>query len=142
MNVCGHILIKKTIYRYEIIVINDGSSDSTLEIASKFKSDKLRIINRSNEGVSCARNVGIKNALGEYLIFCDADDYMKENAVQILLDTAKDTKADIEFMEKIKAQGYQEVKNIGLVFFNSDSAESLFRFANDFDSKLLQNNTE
>lgn len=89
------LINQKTIYRYEIIVINDGSSDSTLEIASKFKTDKLRIINRSNEGVSCARNVGIKNALGEYLIFCDADDYMKENAVQILLDTAKDTKADI-----------------------------------------------
>lgn len=51
--------------------------------------------------------------------------------------TKEDTKADIEFMEKIKAQGYQEVKNIGLVFFNSDSEENLFKFVNDFESKLL-----
>lgn len=60
-----------------------------------------------------------------------------ENSGVSYNSTRKDTKADIEFMEKIKAQGYQEVKNIGLVFFNSDSEENLFKFVNDFESKLL-----
>ena len=60
-----------------------------------------------------------------------------ENSGVSYNSTRKDTKADIEFMEKIKAQGYQEVKNIGLVFFNSDSEENLFKFVNDFERKLL-----
>ena len=60
-----------------------------------------------------------------------------ENSGVSYNSTRKDTKADIEFMEKIKAQGYQKVKNIGLVFFNSDSEENLFKFVNDFESKLL-----
>lgn len=60
-----------------------------------------------------------------------------ENSGVSYNSTKKDTKADIEFMEKIEAQGYQEVKNIGLVFFNSDSEENLFKFVNDFERKLL-----
>ena len=69
--------------------------------------------------------------LFEFYLSTDIDNIISYNS------TRKDTKADIEFMEKIKAQGYQEVKNIGLVFFNSDSEENLFKFVNDFESKLL-----
>lgn len=72
------------------------------------------------------------------------NDLWKEEALQYIHDnsevsyspTSKDSKADAEFIEEVKNAGYQEVKNIGTVFFNSDNEESLFKFADDFNKKL------
>ena len=67
--------------------------------------------------------------------------YIGYKTLEIKVDVTKPMsivlKEDAEVLEEVVVVGYQEVKNIGLVFFNSDSAENLFRFANDFDSKLL-----
>ena len=89
------LISQETVYSYEIIVVNDGSTDGTLELLSHVKSDKLRIIDKPNGGISSARNAGVMNALGEYLIFCDADDYMDVGAVQNLIEKAEQTDADV-----------------------------------------------
>ena len=89
------LISQETVYSYEIIVVNDGSTDCTLELLSHVKSDKLRIIDKPNGGISSARNAGVMNALGEYLIFCDADDCMDVGAVQHLIEKAEQTDADI-----------------------------------------------
>lgn len=66
---------------YELILVDDGSSDSSGKICDEFsgKYSQIRTIHKKNGGVSSARNEGIKNAKGEYIIFGDADDYYDEN---------------------------------------------------------------
>lgn len=59
---------------YEVIVVDDGSTDNSLELARRFESDTVRIIPQENQGVAVARNTGILNASGEYIAFLDADD--------------------------------------------------------------------
>ena len=93
---CINSLITQiTVYTYEIIVVNDGSTDNTLDLIKGIKSDNLKVIDKPNGGISSARNMGIINACGEYLIFCDSDDYMDKNAVQCLIERAEQTNADI-----------------------------------------------
>lgn len=77
---------------FEIIVINDGSKDKTLEILNQYKNvEYIKIINKENTGVSDTRNIGLKVASGDLIMFCDADDeydnklinYIKEDFKQI-----------------------------------------------------------
>ena len=69
--------------RYEIIVINDGSTDNTDKILEGF-SDVIRIVNHdSNKGLASARNTGLKLAKGQFVINLDADDYMQEDLLKI-----------------------------------------------------------
>lgn len=83
--------------KIELIVINDGSSDSTFEKIYKFslKKNNIKIINQKNTGVSLARNAGIENASGKYIWFIDGDDRLADfNGVQ-LLNTLIQKNADL-----------------------------------------------
>ena len=90
------VLMQKTSYNYELIVINDGSKDDTLEKINLFKENKhLKIINQENKGFSGARNRGIDESLGKYIMFLDSDDLLCKNSIEKLIKTAKEKKADI-----------------------------------------------
>lgn len=90
------VLKQKTSYNYELIVINDGSKDNTLEKINLFKKNKnLKIINQENKGFSGARNRGIDEAKGKYIMFLDSDDLLCENSIEKLIKTANEKKADI-----------------------------------------------
>lgn len=83
---CLESLINQTYRNIEIILINDGSTDSSLEICKRYKKVDKRIvlIDKKNEGVSKARNIGLKKASGDYLMFVDSDDYLELNAIELL----------------------------------------------------------
>lgn len=67
-------VLNQTCRDFEVLVVDDGSRDNSLALARKFESDRVRIIPQENQGVSVARNTGIRNAQGEFICFLDADD--------------------------------------------------------------------
>ena len=79
----------------EIIIIDDGSTDKTKEIVESYKKEKVRYYFQSNRGVSAARNLGIKKAKGEYIMFADADDTYCHDMINTMLKTIKTNKTDI-----------------------------------------------
>ena len=72
---CLLSVFNQSYQNYEIIFVNDGSTDKTLQIAKKFKNDKMLIINQTNKGISYSRNIAVKKAKGDYILFLDSDDY-------------------------------------------------------------------
>ncbi|EOU1468765.1 TPA: glycosyltransferase family 2 protein [Clostridium perfringens] len=90
------ILEQKTKYSYEIIIVNDGSTDYTLNILNKFNLNKnIIILNQMNKGISAARNKAIDYAKGKYLMFIDSDDTILPYAVENMLNEAYKEDADI-----------------------------------------------
>lgn len=87
LNRCIQTLVAQTYKNLEIILINDGSTDGSLEICKKWSEgdERIIVINQSNSGVSVARNAGLKVATGEYILFVDSDDMCQTDMVEILL---------------------------------------------------------
>lgn len=86
----------------EIIVVDDGSTDNSLEIAERYMfkefpmvESPVKVINQVNKGLASARNTGIMNAKGDYILFLDADDMLKENAIARIIQEINQTNADI-----------------------------------------------
>ena len=90
-------LLHQTIDNYEVIVVNDGSVDSTEDILAEYreKYENLCVINKENGGPSSARNVGLDIAQGDYIFFFDADDLLELDALECLYDTAINNRADL-----------------------------------------------
>ena len=65
---------------YEIIIVDDGSTDNGLEIVKSLQSEKIKIFCQTNKGPSAARNSGVRKANGEWIVFMDADDWFEKNA--------------------------------------------------------------
>ena len=96
INECIDSILKnsnESLYQIEIIIINDGSTDHTLEKLEKYKKNNfIHTYTTKNQGVSAARNYGIKLAKGEWITFIDADDKVTEGFIDLLkLNTNKDT---------------------------------------------------
>lgn len=95
---CIQSVLSQTYTNFELLLINDGSTDSSGVVCDKYaKMDsRVRVFHKQNGGLSSARNVGISNALGEYVIFLDSDDYwMSSLALNNLLECAILNNADI-----------------------------------------------
>lgn len=94
---CIESLLKQTYTHLEIILINDGSTDNSLNICKNFQKKDKRIILKSvnNGGVSKARNIGLDIATGNFILFVDSDDYIEPIAVEKLIFNAKKYNTDI-----------------------------------------------
>ena len=88
---------KQSVPAYEVILINDGSTDNTLEIVYRLCESKKNyvILNQENKGAPVARNKGIEYATGEYLYFCDSDDILDVNTLKILSNAMICENADL-----------------------------------------------
>lgn len=94
---CLDSLINQTFKDIEIICVNDGSTDNSLEILNNYaqKDSRIKIISQKNKGLSGARNTGIENINGEYTLFVDSDDWIDLNFIEKLHNAICETGADI-----------------------------------------------
>lgn len=88
---CVESAYNQTQAAHEIIIVNDGSTDNTAEIAERYKfpqfpgiESPVKVIHQVNKGLPSARNTGIMNATGDYIWFLDADDMLKGNAIEVM----------------------------------------------------------
>lgn len=81
---CLESILCQSFQDFELVVVDDGSTDGSVEKIKAFDDNRIHLFCRSNSGVSCARNYGILNARGEYIVFIDSDDYIDEDFVETL----------------------------------------------------------
>lgn len=99
---------------FELIIVNDGSTDKSLSVVKSIKDDRIKIINQSNRGVSSARNTGIDMANNEWICFLDADDYWMPNHLDeifYLIKNYPDAKIYTTFSHEKSKNGYKSIPN-------------------------------
>ncbi|MCH5237899.1 MAG: glycosyltransferase [Muribaculaceae bacterium] len=94
---CVNSILNQTYQDWELILVDDGSTDNSGEIADKYASDnsQIKVIHASNGGLSYARNIGIDNSQGDYLMFIDADDIIYPHTLSVLTENSFKYQADI-----------------------------------------------
>jgi len=92
LNRCIDSIIQQTFKDIEIILVNDGSKDKSLQTCLDYmeKDNRIRIIHKKNEGLAETRNEGLKKAIGDYIIFVDSDDYIDNTACETFYDFLHD----------------------------------------------------
>lgn len=108
---CIDSILNQTFEDIEIICVNDGSTDGSLDILTDFekRDTRVKVYTQENQGVGVARNRGLEYACGEYMYFMDSDDYLNDNALEDVLDIIEEKHADFVMFK---------IRN-----FNEDSGE-------------------
>ena len=126
-------LMEQSYKNLEIIIVNDGSKDKTLELANHFASidKRIKVVNQENAGVSVARNNGVSVAKGEYIMFLDADDnYTTPLAIEKLCKKLEETGADMCVCNFIHPCFEQHTK--GERLFDMSNPDDFLEFYQDF----------
>ena len=110
-------ITKQTYEELEILMVDDGSNDNSLEICLKEaeKDGRIKVIHTENNGVACARNLGLSKVSGEYVTFIDSDDIVSSNFIEVMIKAALRTNEEIVTCryyneEKHDYQSFKEIK--------------------------------
>lgn len=144
---CINSIVNQTYRNIEIIIVDDGSKEEVAGICESYKAidDRICVVHQKNQGVSAARNNGIDKASGEWILFVDSDDYLKNNAVEILINESNDAEIIIS-RTKVNIQGnvyglaekrrYNKTNNEELIKGIFSTRDSLFSYIDGLWSKL------
>ena len=128
----------------EVVLVNDGSTDTSINILNEFKNkypNKTKLITQKNQGLSEARNIGIKNSNGKYILFIDSDDFIIPTETEEFINFGLDKKVDIlignyrEYYNEnyvVQKSFYSLDKNLekeGIFFIENGVKNKCFRFA-------------
>lgn len=119
---CIDSILNQTYKNIEAIFINDGSTDNSLKILENYyqKDQRVRIINKKNEGTGAARNNGIKVSKGKYITFLDSDDWYEENFIEKLYKNLKENDSDIAMCNpKMVYDNKEKNQEINTYYFKS-----------------------
>ena len=119
INTCLSCILKQTYNDFEVIVIDDGSIDSSLEKCKKIElsDSRVRIIMQENSGVSSARNTGILNAQGEIIAFIDSDDLVAPDYLSVLMEGLTGTDAILSMCRSVRIDDHSYKFSYGQVGF-------------------------
>lgn len=121
---CILSMINQTYKNIEVILVNDGSCDGSLNICNKYagRDSRINVINKDNSGVSGARNKGMKFANGKWICFVDADDYIDIDFVENIVKLAEDNNAEfvISGVREISKNSISEFKHSQVKIISSD----------------------
>ena len=130
---CVDSLLNQTKEKIELILINDGSTDSTEEIIKEYKDERIKYFKNKNQGIGMTRNFGIDKAKGKYIMFIDSDDYIEKDACEKLFEKAENSKLDLVICNFYKVYDNGEHEDIILPSFKNTTLKetpSLIRTIN------------
>ena len=98
---CIESLVSQTLQNMEIVLVNDGSTDSSMQIIQDFagRYGQIRIVDQENRGLTGARIVGYQTSVGKYVAWVDADDYVQPEMYEVLYDLAEENQADLVYCD-------------------------------------------
>lgn len=124
---CLDSIIAQTFSDWEVVAVDDGSSDDSPAILDEYatKDSRIKVIHKANGGVSAARNDGLGAACGDYVLFVDSDDLLLANALDVLYKKTSSENADVTFGDHLSFQGDDcPEKDRRYIFFNKPFATS------------------
>lgn len=129
---CLDSLIKQSYQNIEIVAVNDGSTDNSLEILNRYaqKFPQIKIISQNNAGLSAARNTGINASKGEYLCFVDSDDWMDTDTCQKAIEAVQKNNVDIVCWNYVKEYRARSISVRCIKtdeFYNENNIKNLYR---------------
>ena len=106
---CLESIKNQTYTNIEVILVNDGSTDGSKEICEQYceKDNRFKLVNQENQGQSVARNLGVAESVGQFIMFVDSDDVVRENIVEVLLSYMKE---DVDLVECNLVRNQEELK--------------------------------
>ncbi|MGG7213278.1 glycosyltransferase family 2 protein [Clostridium nigeriense] len=122
---CLNSVLSQTLTNIEIIIVNDGTKDNSMEKVLKYDDDRIVILNKENGGLSSARNEGLKIAKGKYIYFIDSDDFLLNNKC-------------LEEMYKIAEKDFSDIiVGNGYKYYSKDNMKELYRDKNLFKRSVM-----
>lgn len=112
LNRCVESIFAQTFKDFEVILVDDGSTDNSLKICTEIskKDKRVKVFHKDNGGASSARNVGLKNAKGDFVAFVDSDDTIESNMLEKMLSKQSEKDADVVICNIFKVFGEQKFK--------------------------------
>lgn len=110
---CIKSIICQTYMDWELLLIDDGSTDNSYEMCKKYRNEKINLFHKNNGGVSSARNYGLKKSKGDYIVFVDADDYVDKDYLKNLYDNIRDNDLVVSGYKEVYSTGKVNIRNFG-----------------------------